>query len=144
MAPPVEGILDFVAHRQRIERAVPLGDIEYVDGKNRTAMARGDSKLALVAIGRTDTHGIGTKDQKAQTDESQTRVGACSETPSTAATGNARSIGALVRSTVRRHSSEGGRSSRRIRRRGQEHDFAEGVYGSLEPVDHGHEALMLP
>ena len=56
MAPPVEGILGFVAYRYRIERAIPLGDIEYVDGKNRAVMARGDSKLALVAIGLTDTH----------------------------------------------------------------------------------------
>ncbi len=43
MTPPVEGILDFVVHRHGIDRAVPLGDIEYVDGTNRPGMARGNS-----------------------------------------------------------------------------------------------------
>jgi len=47
MAPPVEGILDFVAHRHRIERAVPLGDIEYVDGKEPNRNGAGASKPAV-------------------------------------------------------------------------------------------------
>jgi hypothetical protein len=66
MAPPVEGILGFVAHGHRIERAIPLGDIEYIDDKNRAVMAWGDSRLALVAIGLADTHGIGTRDPESR------------------------------------------------------------------------------
>jgi hypothetical protein len=65
MAPPVEGILDFVAHRYRIERLVPLGDIEFVDGKNRAGMAYIDPKRAPVVTGRIhDTHGMRAKNRK--------------------------------------------------------------------------------
>jgi hypothetical protein len=39
-----------------------LGDIEYVDGKNRALMARIDSRPALAANSLTDdTHGIGMR-----------------------------------------------------------------------------------
>jgi hypothetical protein len=57
MAPPVEGNLDFVVYRCRIERAIPLGDIEYVDDKNRAGNGAGRFESALADKGRTDdTH----------------------------------------------------------------------------------------
>jgi hypothetical protein len=66
MTPSVEGILDFVAPGFLIERAVPLGDIEYVDGQNRAGTTYGDPKQAPVAVGRIDdTQEMRTKDRKA-------------------------------------------------------------------------------
>jgi hypothetical protein len=62
MTPSVEGKLDFVAHRCGVERAIPLGDIEYVDGKNWAAMVHDDPRPAPLASARSTTHGMHTKD----------------------------------------------------------------------------------
>ncbi|TFV83344.1 hypothetical protein E4P40_14325 [Blastococcus sp. CT_GayMR20] len=56
MAPPVEGTLDFVARRYPIDRAVPLGDIEYVDGKNPSRDGDGDGEEELVPKPAIDRH----------------------------------------------------------------------------------------